>query len=282
MLTIIHSLAVASLFLTPLYQASAILSRTLSSEQILLGDTHSSVPFTFRDATYEDIDDATTIIIDAFSPSPQWHYHSPSREKYLDYEWYCMREAIEKQWKEVDWTYAWGRVVSVPVENSKHGRDERVVALALWDRLIQDSASVVASGEDGALNVNHGFDLMALLNKTFDCSKHSDLNMTRGLDFSYQFSFAKYKYIDNAYDDQLYLSLLATHPDWDGNGLGAKNLHWGMELAERWKVPVTLIATPAGYPLYRSEGFEDVKNITIKMLDGLGELWFEVQRWNST
>lgn len=44
-------------------------------------------------------------------------------------------------------------------------------------------------------------------------------------------------------------------------------------------MPVTLFATPAGYPLYDSMGFESVKNATMPMLDGLGELWFEVMRW---
>ena len=44
-------------------------------------------------------------------------------------------------------------------------------------------------------------------------------------------------------------------------------------------MPVTLLATPAGYPLYDSLGFEGVKNATMPMLDRLGELWFEVMRW---
>jgi len=44
-------------------------------------------------------------------------------------------------------------------------------------------------------------------------------------------------------------------------------------------MPVTLLSSPAGYPLYDSLGFESVKNATVGMLDGLGELWFEVMRW---
>jgi len=44
-------------------------------------------------------------------------------------------------------------------------------------------------------------------------------------------------------------------------------------------LPVTLLASPAGYPLYDSLGFESVVNATMEMLDGLGELWFEVMRW---
>jgi hypothetical protein len=59
------------------------------------------------------------------------------------------------------------------------------------------------------------------------------------------------------------------------------NLHWGFELANTSKIPVTLIATPAGYPLYDDIGFRGIKNITIETLDGWanGLLWFEVMEY---
>lgn len=103
----------------------------------------------------------------------------------------------------------------------------------------------------------------------------------------------------SVWQDQLYLNLLATHPGWDGNGFAARQVRWGMELscgygsedvdvdvggisgeAKGTTVPVTLLATPAGWPLYESLGFEGVENATISMLDGLGELWNEVCKWD--
>jgi hypothetical protein len=59
------------------------------------------------------------------------------------------------------------------------------------------------------------------------------------------------------------------------------NLHWGFELANTSKIPVTLIATPAGYPLYDDIGFRGIKNITIETLDGWGNglLWFEAMEY---
>ena len=116
------------------------------------------------------------------------------------------------------------------------------------------------------------------------------------------------------WQDQLYLNLLATHPEWDGNGFGARQVRWGLELSRngdfgreregdgdvvvrdnladeevrdeladgeaKRTIPVTLLATPAGWPLYESLGFEGVENATIGMLDTMGELWFEVCKWD--
>ena len=105
--------------------------------------------------------------------------------------------------------------------------------------------------------------------------------MTRALDFLRQFEAAEKHYVLNSNDTQLYLDALGTHPDWDGHNFGAAHCHWGMALASNTEVPVTLIATPTGYPLYESLGFDSIANITIGMLDSLGQMWFEVMSWNA-
>lgn len=55
------------------------------------------------------------------------------------------------------------------------------------------------------------------------------------------------------------LAGLATHPDYQGNGLGAALVRWGLEQAEKDGLPVYLEATPAGAPLYKRLGFEVVE-----------------------
>lgn len=107
-------------------------------------------------------------------------------------------------------------------------------------------------------------------------------NLTRAADFTRQNKAIERKYFDEKYPHQLYLHLLATHPDWDGNGFGARHCEWGMALSRELEpiMPVTLFASPAGFPLYDSLGFESVKNATMPMLDGLGDLWFEVMEWD--
>ena len=116
-----------------------------------------------------------------------------------------------------------------------------------------------------------------------DCTIIPGMNMTRAIDHDRQEAAISRKYIDHGLPRQLYLNLIATHPKWDGHGFAARHLQWGKELSQRlpespW--PITLLATPAGWPLYKSVGFEDVVNATVTMLDGLGTLWYEVMRWD--
>jgi GNAT superfamily N-acetyltransferase len=119
------------------------------------------------------------------------------------------------------------------------------------------------------------------------------MNLIRALHLSPQLQAAEEKYIYDVYDYQLYLGLLATYPDWNGHGFGAAKVKWGMQKAKAEKerlsqvegrqieIPVTLLATLAGYPLYKSLGFESVAKVTFHLLDkfGGGTTLFEYMRW---
>jgi GNAT superfamily N-acetyltransferase len=129
-----------------------------------------------------------------------------------------------------------------------------------------------------------------------DCSLQLDLNITRVEHLMPQMQAAMQTFIDGAYERQLYLGVLATHPDWDGHGFGAAQVEWGLKLAQAEetrlsllqgkpiKLPVTLLATPAGYPLYKSLGFESVANVTFELLAPFPQstTWWEYMRWIST
>ena len=53
--------------------------------------------------------------------------------------------------------------------------------------------------------------------------------------------------------------MLGTHPDYRRLGGGGRaRVRWGMERAWKDQVVVTLLAGGAGYPLYKSVGFEDL------------------------
>lgn len=223
---------------------------------------------TIRPIVEADLDDVTTVVIDAFSPGAANKYLSIGGDELANYTWKCVRKAVGEQFKQKpDNTFA--NVISVPQKSfSSHERRERVVAIAVWR---------IFNGHEG--------DNLELAGKTSclmsgRCSENLDTNMTRAEDFQQQFSAAEEKYIHGLNQSQLYLELLATHPDWDGHGFGASHCRWGMNRAAAMKVPITLIATPAGYPLYDSLGFDSIANITINMLDNLGELWFEYMRWD--
>jgi hypothetical protein len=244
--------------------------------------------YTFRDLVKEDLDDLTTVLIDAFSPSPDWHYVRPEYEKYRDYTWYCVRSGF--MWEESMTGFA--KVVAVPNPNASAGeRKERVVAAGLWNFMERHNKTQHNSLQSLLHTLQTGFlppwasqlDTTTAAGDTpkYNCSAHLDLNETRAYDYSRQLMLADQKYIEDAYPKQLYLGLLATHPDWDGHGFAARNLYWGIELAQKLGTPVTLIATPAGYPVYKDVGFLGLTNFSVKALDGWeGEdFWFEVMEY---
>jgi hypothetical protein len=110
------------------------------------------------------------------------------------------------------------------------------------------------------------------------------MNMTRALPLSKRSEEAQDTYLRSALGPQLYLGLLATHPGWDGNGFGAEQLRWGKAQLGRLGgggggLPLTLMASPAGYPLYARKGFEGLKNVTIERLDGKGVFWLEAMKF---
>lgn len=254
-----------------------------------------AIPFTFRNATLDDLDDMTTVYVDAFSTAPPWKYTRQFADLYPNYTWTCQREHFEQMYRN---NTAEGsavfKVISVP-DPSSH-RKERVVSLSAWQLGLLNQAddesftfTSIAGLQTGVLSKPmHSSTEPAKLG--FDCDAHLDMNMTRVQSLLKVMLEAEDKYLTKPYGPQFRLGLLATHPDWDGNGFAAKHLHWGKEALAEWnqapeyvehRLPLTLIGTPAGYPLYISEGFEGLKNITIERLDGQEALWFEAMKYEA-
>ena len=59
--------------------------------------------------------------------------------------------------------------------------------------------------------------------------------------------------------------MLATRPEYRGQGIASRLLRWGMERAAEEKVPVFLSSSPAGKSVYERAGFEEKG---MKVLDG--------------
>lgn len=244
--------------------------------------------YVFRDAVREDIDDIVTVILDAFSTGCAWQYVRPEYQRFKDYTWHCLRAALTREWDDMDITNTtFVKVVAIPVAKASDGRNERVVALGTWklmtrghpamhalEALTQLFPSGITTAES-QVNIGNS-------DTQYNCSANLDVNQTRAIDFDRQLRAAKSQYIDRAYLKQLYLNILATHPDWDGYGFAALNLDWGIGFAKTLAEPVTLMATPAGYPLYHDVGFRSLKNVTIETLEGWeGKLlWLEVMEYS--
>lgn len=68
----------------------------------------------------------------------------------------------------------------------------------------------------------------------------------------------KAEMFDNRYGEkQLYLGMLACHPDYQGRGAGKILCIWGLSKAKAEDLVLTLFAAPTGRRLYRRLGFRD-------------------------
>jgi GNAT superfamily N-acetyltransferase len=276
-----------------------------------------NVNFTLRPAQSTDLPSISNTVLDAFDPGVINTYMYQFRSLYPDFHIRCYEEEVERRWVNainVDRHEWWNAIVP------DGERDVR--SFALWGLLRREEADAKSSFNAGPwlemndleslVNVpaqalqditrtpvtdglqHHLEDMARLPDIEAPCRLHLDMNIIRALHLLRQLQAADAKYIRNAFETQLYLGVLATHPDWDGHGFGAAQLEWGMDLARRIqrklrdeesdeeiKVPITLLATPAGYPLYRSVGFNSIANITLELLDGVneGSSWYEYMVW---
>lgn len=70
---------------------------------------------------------------------------------------------------------------------------------------------------------------------------------------------AKTEMFDNKYGEkQLYLGMLACHPEYQRRGAGEMLCKWGLNKAKAEDLVLTLYAAPMGGRLYRKLGFRDV------------------------
>ncbi len=285
-----------------------------------LSNATKSDSIDFRPVKYKDLDSATNTFVSAFDPGEMWTYLYQFRDRFPDYHWRCFREELETEYPRLHpTTYAnvlvplWEgntEVQSFAVwKNMTRGQKTPAEGISTqsfgWplpdDLSINRSNSDLESTESLRLDTISGHQIALAPGQPgadelkLPCSLHLDMNLVRLAHLAPQLQAAEKKYVEEAYEHQLYLSLLATHPDWDGNGFGAMQVEWGMERVRaesKWlslvhgreiNVPLTLLATPTGYPLYKSLGFESVANITFNFIDSFqgSTTWFEYMRWFS-
>ncbi|KAJ8127297.1 hypothetical protein O1611_g6341 [Lasiodiplodia mahajangana] len=71
-------------------------------------------------------------------------------------------------------------------------------------------------------------------------------------------SVNKKRLFDDRYGDrQLYLKMLACHPDYQRLGAGTQLVEWGISKARAERLTITLFASPMGANLYRRLHFQD-------------------------
>jgi hypothetical protein len=277
--------------LSPMASLSLPSLRSLTDQQPL--HVPNNVPEDhFRDLQPSDFPAIATLVVEAFAPSAAWHYLMPDLEHHKAEVEACLILQMEQGWRTHDQQHTIGKVITVPHHNEDGKEEDLPVSIAVWHirSQSQDRNSNTATDPSPLTP----FSLPTLLQT---CNPPPSTNLTRAASFIRQTNAIEEKYFSpSVYPDQLYLNILATHPDWDGHGFGARQVEWGMNLSRTLEsgkseqmldssslklgVPVTLLATPAGWLLYDSLGFEGLKNATVEMVDGDGELWYEVMQWD--
>jgi ribosomal protein S18 acetylase RimI-like enzyme len=96
-------------------------------------------------------------------------------------------------------------------------------------------------------------------NNMSDQTDRRDANPARVAAFKESIAQAKTEFFISRYGEaQLYLGMLACHPDYQRQGAGEMLCRWGLEKAKAEKLAVTLCASPMGEGLYRRLGFRKV------------------------
>ncbi|KAI3396620.1 hypothetical protein diail_11873 [Diaporthe ilicicola] len=270
----------------------ALWSLILLSTPLAFSYASAAVPSSFRNATVDDIDDITTVFIDAFKPSPAFNYVRQFADKAgAEYTWTCQRVVLLDLFRRHALDYRF-QVVTVPDLTSYSG--EKVVSFSVWDFSRTGTHSKLETVSYMPSLSSLGPCIWAQTTQSsasnkpvsgFNCSAHLDMNLTRAFHYQQFMHDVERRYLVEPFGPQLSLGLLATHPNWDGNGFAAQHLRWGkaqLELLRHpsgGRMPLTVLATPAGYPLYMSERFEGLKNATMERLDGKGLLWIEAMKY---
>ncbi|MCJ1399663.1 hypothetical protein MMC11_002865 [Xylographa trunciseda] len=100
-----------------------------------------------------------------------------------------------------------------------------------------------------------------------DRLQRRDANPARMMAFREAMHRAKKELFDQKYGEkQLYLGMLACHPDYQRRGAGTALCQWGLDKAKAEDLTVSLFASPMGARLYSKLGFKDVASFRTQVV----------------
>lgn len=184
-----------------------------------------------REATKADLDALTDIMIAAMPTDPAWDYRFPYRDDYPEHHRRCIKKLFEEAFE------AQATVLNV-VEI-----EDYPVAYAVWyqsppaskfSRIkhFQASNTIEQAGQERKdANPEHE----KAWNEAIDCLK---------------------QYVNTNYKKRHHLRLLATAPDYQGQGIGTSLCKHVMEQAKKEPVALTLFTSSEAHLLYARLGFK--------------------------
>jgi hypothetical protein len=104
----------------------------------------------FRPATESDLSAITTITVEAFSPSADWHYLVPDIDLHKRELWNCLYEQIVSGWEHFDRNKTFINIITVPSSKTKPDNDDQEeseipVSFAVWNMRASTSSSSSSS-----------------------------------------------------------------------------------------------------------------------------------------
>ncbi|MCJ1387862.1 hypothetical protein MMC18_000705 [Xylographa bjoerkii] len=197
-----------------------------------------------RPATESDLDAITWIAVAATSDVPVNQYRSPYMHDYPeDYFKYTRIRYGE--------VLATGNGTIMVFESPSHENPtvKKPVAFSIWLR--PPGRHVEKSPVDKASETKPKTKVPP------DPPERRDANPARMIALSECADRAKGKLFDKKYGEkQLYLGMLACHPDYQKRGAGNALCQWGLATAKAEDLTITLFASPAGIRLYTKLGFK--------------------------
>lgn len=236
---------ILSKMLSPFVRLAAGLSNLSSAFSLPQVLSSTSALATSRIAVPADIDELVDAVLLTMPADPQWDYRFPYRLQYPEEH----RKYTKMLWEKfIDPAYDdW--VVQV-VEDKLPGASKPVlVAFSVWNVSYLNKRKHGPSYEPQSppreVAENGG-------------ATRKDANPAHVRAFKESSDECDKKYLDVYGDDQLILQILGTHPDYRRRGHGTTLCKWGMDLARRDGVVLTLQASPLGRLLYSSLGFTNL------------------------
>ncbi len=225
----------------------------------------SSLPpkWTIRSASLVDLDSMVEIGLAAMPLDPQWHYRFPYRHEYpeetrkftrLRYKTFLENE--NSQWQ----------VMLAEALDVERLNRSKPVAFAIWETL----NSVQGGNREAQSEVpNQAAALWPKGNvREHAYGSRRDGDAKRIHAWSETMSKSKKSLFDHRYGSKhFHLQILATHPSYQRRGAGASLCSWGIKLAERRAMTITVFASPMGELLYEHLGFRSVALVTVKADD---------------
>ncbi|KAL4882164.1 hypothetical protein BJY04DRAFT_187295 [Aspergillus karnatakaensis] len=219
---------------------------------------------TLRNATIADAKDIAETVAAAFASTPHFQYIYQFRNEFPTEHLKCLEEVTVSAVQHHQSEYRL-QVIDNP-SAYETGKSGNAVGVAVWE--LQDDED-----EDD--------DVLSVGSMLARCA-HRDLNVTRTVDFNLKLIALKKRHLDSSFGSrQLYLNTLATHPEYQGLGIGTDLVTAGLEAARASAVNVTLLATQAGRGVYRRLGFQSVANVSVVSVDEDQVFEFEAMAWST-